>query len=215
MAVVSEHVTDPSATGNLAARWFRNRSIMAKFLTGVLAIALVAVGTGTLSLSKMTTMDKALARTSEQNVTRLVALGEVRGQLVDYFRALAGLFAIPSQAAVYSGRLTAAQVGVDKALATYTAVPADSDRWRTDVAALTQIWTAYRTAVGVVILRQAPPAGFVAPTSAWWDTSQAEVTKDVKDLADFDAQSAAAAAAAAHKSYTSRTPAAGTRPSPR
>ena len=199
---VSEQVSGTAAGGNPISGWFRNRNLMTKFLTGILAVGLVGVGTSVLSVSTMTSMDKALTKTSTQNVTRLVALGEARSQLVDYFRALAGLFAIPTQASVYAGRITAAGDGVDKALAGYVAVPADSDRWRADVAALTQIWTAYRTAVSVVILRQAAPAGFVMPTSAWWDTSQEAVTKDVADLASFDAQSTATSATNGHNSYT-------------
>jgi methyl-accepting chemotaxis protein len=169
---------------NPVAGWLADRSVNTKGLVAAAIAALVAVGVGGLSVSRMAELNSDLREMKEFHVERLEHLGNVRGGVGGAFR---GMFLysqgqaqkLPETMTRGRDATEAADVGIDEAVAEYQETAAESPPQQ---AALTKFAAAqgtYRVLRNTVIFQDAPPAGVTIPPAAQIEAAFAAAEADM------------------------------------
>ena len=70
--------TPATRSGNAVSRWFRDRTVNSKVLVAVGAVALVAVGVGSVSVTRLSSVDAAAAQVFEEGALPVGMIGELR-----------------------------------------------------------------------------------------------------------------------------------------
>jgi methyl-accepting chemotaxis protein len=196
-------------SGSGAARgvgaWFHNRTMMSKFMVGVLLVAVVAVVTGLGSVSRLAGSERSLEEVSHQNVARLVLIDDVRASLAEFFRAMSGVMgaAVPvADKPAYVAAARAEETKIEDGLAAYRDIDAGNDGWRGSADSTIAAWAAYESAMNTAVFGDPAPAGFVPPAdAAGWTAMAVKVSATMNDLTAYDAAQAHDRAEKAHDSY--------------
>src|SRR5690348_6277704 len=187
---------DRSGAGRGAASgWLANRRTRTKVLLAVSAMALTALLTGGLAVSRMAAMNRDISEIRAQNVQDLLLLSDMRGSLslINHNAALS--LRAPNDAKVQAESVqgTAAAVErLDTSLAAYLRQPIDEEERQT-IAEFTELWRLFTDAVAATQQGKAPTndLNMVVPA----------MEKAVDQLSDLEAKEVEARVVAAHAHY--------------
>jgi methyl-accepting chemotaxis protein len=142
--------------------WLANRRTRTKVLLAVTAMALTALITGGLAVSRMAAMNAELATIRQHNVQDLLLLSDIRGaqSLINHNAALQiGSPDDPKMQAVAAQGTAAAIDRLNKALAAYRHQPLDADEEQV-LGDFTKLWTQFTGAMQAIRAGQAPGIDF-------------------------------------------------------
>ncbi|HET6483505.1 MAG TPA: methyl-accepting chemotaxis protein [Actinoplanes sp.] len=152
---------------NAVGGWLTDRPVAVKIFSAVLLVALVGVVVGVLGITRMASLGDGLQQMKSQNVESMGHLATLRGGMAKMFR---GMVQYASATVTPAAKVTAveaikdADAVINGALADYNASVGDSSVRQAPLKEFTDGWTAYQALRNVLILKEAPPSGFVAPT---------------------------------------------------
>jgi methyl-accepting chemotaxis protein len=142
--------------------WLANRRTRTKVLLAVTAMALTAVLTGVLAVSRMAAMNGELAEIRQHNVQDLLLLSDIRGaqSLINHNAALQlGAPDDPKMQAAAAQGTAAAIDRLDEALADYRQQPLDGEEEQVLVD-FTKLWTQFTDAMAAIRAGKAPGIDF-------------------------------------------------------
>jgi methyl-accepting chemotaxis protein len=142
--------------------WLANRRTRTKVLLAVTAMAVTALLTGVLAVSRMAAMNGELAEIRKHNVQDLLLLGDIRGaqSLINHNAALQiGSAGDPKMQAVAAQGTAAAIDRLNQALAAYRQQPLDDDEQQV-LGDFTNLWTQFTDAMAAIRAGKAPGIDF-------------------------------------------------------
>jgi len=191
--------------------WLADRRVRTKILTALLVVAVVAVGVGVLSLTRIASLKGEIDQLADHSVVNV----EERGDLVAAVRlARVDLLTHPLALTAAAKSDVDKQIVVDDAAVqaaytAYTRPPRPETRWRDDIAAFDKAWTAWRHIRDDTMLplsRANNLAGFVDARNRLLKPLIAQYKTALDDLGQFEVvQAAATGRRAAAAADTART----------
>ena len=181
--------------------WISSLNVRAKIILPVALIMLVAFGVGGLSLARMSGLNNSMHAVRDQHLAGLRHLDDFNVGMGRMYRALylveVSTFVTHDKGGPASGAKASHQndTAMDADLAAYLAAAGTGGGRAEAVATVTGALADYRTLRNVVVLGEAPPAGFTFPKDVGQVFSQAE-TKVLNSSASLVAQESTAADAA-------------------
>ena len=190
---------------------FADRSVHTKIMSSLAVVGLVAVGVGSLGISRMAAMNENMHEIEARHVAGLILLNDVRGGLTDGYYGMSAYFAVgqadPAQGEKLMADVKEAEQRADEAMDAYAANGLQTAERGAAVAAFQENAEYSHTLRDVMILKEAPPAGFVVPAREQigqrFSGAQADMMKAVNTLQTIEETEARALSADAQEQYSS------------
>jgi methyl-accepting chemotaxis protein len=187
MAARKNDAVEVTVQRNPVAGWLADRGMTVKTVLPAVAMALVAIMVGSLSLARIAEMNDDLETMKAQHVDSLQQVAELRGGIADMFRGML-VYSVSAGADKQQGRLDvrAADAKIDAALAAYGRIAGSSDVRQKSLTAFTDAMKHYRALRDTVVFQMPMTGGYKVPApeqiGAEFNAVEAEMNKAVADL---------------------------------